>query len=81
MKYNKNERTSKSCLDGYLTQGCSFCPFWYDVGRKESQKRLRRALTKIHGVEPGIGCNACFPIGDCPFFQAMERRIDLTVDN
>ena len=81
MKYNKKERLSNSCLDGYLTQGCRFCAFWYGDERKESEKRLRRALTKLYGHEPGIGCNACFPIGDCPFFQAMERHIDLTVDN
>lgn len=66
----------RSVLDGYLTQGCKACIFWSD-GNNEL---LKAAYSKLpgYGPDPGIGCCACFPIGDCPFFKAMERGIDLT---
>jgi len=45
----------KSCLDGYLTEGCKICPYWFDGSNPEA----------------GIGCGTPFPIMHCPFFAKM----------
>lgn len=81
--YTKMDNLEKNCLDGYLTQGCRFCVFWYDGNQPVKNELLRRVYAKLpdHIGTPGIGCNACFPIGDCPFFKAMERGIDLNKDS
>lgn len=50
----------RSCLDGYLTEGCKTCPDWSD-GTNPTQL--------------GVGCACHFPIHWCPHFaQAMRAN-------
>lgn len=48
----------KSCLDGYLTDGCKTCPDWNDGSDR----------TK------GIGCCSHFPIMWCKHFSKMVEE-------
>lgn len=49
---------SKSCFDGYLTDGCAECPDWCD-GSDPTR---------------GIGCGTCMPIMWCPHFAKMVEE-------
>lgn len=48
----------KSCLDGYLTEGCETCEYWEDGSN----------------LDKGLGCNCNFPIMWCAHFEKMYNE-------